>query len=73
RMKYVKEEKRAQESQQAPSALKTTKSLPPIPKGTDGDRIQPDKPTTGSSSFCPSCGKDLGWKYCPYCGKPLPN
>ncbi len=63
RMKYIKEEKRAQESQQAPSTLKTARSLPSIPKGE----------SRGSSTFCPSCGKDLDWKFCPYCGKPLPH
>ena len=61
RMKYVKEEKKAQETQQAPPTLKTTRSLPSIPKG-EGAEI---------SNFCPHCGKDLDWKYCPYCGKPL--
>lgn len=69
RMKYVKEEKRAQ----APSTLKTVRSLPSIPKGASGDSIPSDKPTAGASSFCPSCGKDLDWKFCPYCGKPLPH
>jgi len=73
RMKYIKEEKRAEESQQAPSTLKTSRSLPSIPKGADGDPTQPDKLTAGASSFCPSCGKDLDWKFCPYCGKPLPH
>ena len=61
RMKYVKEEKRAQETQQAPPTLKTTRSLPSIPKGESVE----------VSNFCPHCGKDLDWKYCPYCGKPL--
>ncbi len=73
RMKYIKEEKRAQEGQQEPSTLKTTKSLPSIPKGSNGDLVPPGKPTAGLSSFCPSCGKDLDWKFCPYCGKPLPH
>ncbi|HUW88994.1 MAG TPA: zinc ribbon domain-containing protein [Candidatus Nanopelagicaceae bacterium] len=73
RMKYVKEEKRAQASQQAPSTLKTTKSLPPIPKGEGVEYVTPDNSTTGSSTFCPHCGKDLDWKFCPYCGKPLPH
>jgi len=73
RMKYVKEEKRAQENQQAPSALKTTRSLPPIPKGEDAEQVTPIISTTGLSAFCPSCGKNLDWKFCPYCGKPLPH
>ena len=73
RMKYVKEEKRAQESQQAPSALKTTRSLPPIPKGADVEHVTPISSSTGTSAFCPSCGKNLDWKFCPYCGKPLPH
>ncbi len=73
RMKYIKEEKNAQESQQEPSTLKTARSLPQIPKGASEDSSPPDKPTAGDSSFCPSCGKDLDWKFCPYCGKPLPH
>ncbi len=72
RMKYVKEEKRDQESSQAPSTLKTTRSLPSIPKGASRGVPPHDRPTTGASTFCPSCGKDLEWKFCPYCGKPLP-
>lgn len=68
RMKYVKEEKRAQEAQQAPPTLKTTRSLPSIPKAGSGGSSPPK-----SSQFCPSCGKDLGFKFCPYCGKPLPH
>ena len=63
RMKYIKEEKRTQTDQQTPSTLKTTKSLPSIPKGEGVE----------SSNFCPNCGKDLDWKFCPYCGKPLPH
>ena len=70
RMKYVKEEKRAQESQQAPPTLKTTRSLPSIPKATGGD---PGSLSSVASTFCPHCGKDLDWKFCPYCGKPLPH
>jgi len=73
RMKYIKEEKRAQEGQQEPSTLKTARSLPSIPKGASGDPDQPNRPTTGASTFCPSCGKDIDWKFCPYCGKPLPH
>jgi len=63
RMRYIKEEKRAQTSGTAPSALRTTRDLPSIPKGEGGS----------ASTFCPSCGKDLDWKFCPYCGKPLPH
>ena len=73
RMKYVKEEKRAQEGQQEPSTLKTTRSLPSIPKGAGEDPTPPNRPNTGASTFCPSCGKDIDWKFCPYCGKPLPH
>jgi len=73
RMKHIKEEKRAQESQQTPSALKTTRSLPPIPKGADVEHVTPISSSTGTSAFCPSCGKNLDWKFCPYCGKPLPH
>jgi len=63
RMKIIKEEKRAQAGGTAPSALRTTRELPSIPKGEG----------VSSSVFCPSCGKDLDWKFCPYCGKPLPH
>ena len=73
RVKYIKEEQRAQESQQEPLTLKTARSLPSIPKGANGDSIPPSKPTEGVSSFCPSCGKDIDWKFCPYCGQPLPH
>ena len=70
RMKYVKEEKRAQVSQQAPPTLKTTRTLPSIPAG---EGVEPPAGEGAShSNFCPSCGKDLDWKFCPYCGKPLP-
>jgi len=62
RMKIIKEEKRAQAGGTAPSALRTTRDLPAIPKGEG----------VSKSVFCPSCGKDLDWKFCPYCGKPLP-
>lgn len=63
RMKIIKEEKRAQAGGTAPSALRTTRELPSIPKGEG----------VSTSVFCPSCGKDLDWKFCPYCGKPLPH
>jgi len=73
RMKHIKEEKGAQGSQQEPATLKTARSLPSIPKGASGDPDPPNRPTTGASTFCPSCGKDIDWKFCPYCGKPLPH
>jgi hypothetical protein len=63
RMKIIKEEKRAQAGGTAPSALRTARDLPAIPKGEGST----------TSVFCPSCGKDLDWKFCPYCGKPLPH
>ncbi len=63
RMKIIKEEKSAQAGSTAPSALRTTRELPSIPKGE----------VASKSTFCPSCGKDLDWKFCPYCGKPLPR
>jgi len=63
RMSIIKEEKKAQAGSTASSMLRTTRELPAIPKG--------EKDST--STFCPSCGKDLGWKFCPYCGKPLPH
>jgi hypothetical protein len=68
RMKYIKEEKSADGSQQTPSTLKTTRSLPSIPKETGGVH-----PPAGTSTFCPHCGKDLDWKFCPYCGEQLPH
>jgi len=61
RMMHIKEEKRAQTGDNAPSTLMTKRELPTIPKG-EGASI---------STFCPHCGKDLNWKFCPYCGKPL--
>ena len=73
RMKFVKEEKKAQGNSQEPSTLKTVRSLPSIPKGSSGDIPPPDRDASGTSKFCPSCGKDLDWKFCPYCGKPLPH
>jgi len=63
RMKYKKEEEKAQTGQPTTSTLKTTRVLPQIPKGEEAE----------SSTFCPHCGKDLGWKFCPFCGKPLPH
>lgn len=63
RMKYKKEEERIHAAQTTSSTLKTTRELPQIPKGEG----------TETSTFCPSCGKDIGWKFCPYCGKPLPH
>jgi hypothetical protein len=63
RMKYKHEEEKKLAEQTTVSTLKTTRDLPQIPKGEGA------KPST----FCPSCGKDLGWKFCPYCGKPLPH
>ena len=73
RIKHIKEEKRDLESRQSPTPLKTMRSLPSIPKGSDGGSIPLDKLTTEGSRFCPSCGKNLDWKFCPYCGKPLPH
>ncbi|MFW9928399.1 MAG: hypothetical protein ACFFD1_03325 [Candidatus Thorarchaeota archaeon] len=40
--------------------LKTTRELPSIPK-LGGQ----------TSKTCPSCGKNLDWRYCPYCGEKL--
>jgi hypothetical protein len=45
--------------------IHTSRELPSIPKGT--------QIASGSSAFCPHCGKDLDFKFCPYCGKPLPH
>jgi len=63
RMKYKKEEERMREERPTTSTLKTTRELPQIPKGEGSE----------TSTFCPHCGKDLGWKFCPYCGKHLPH
>lgn len=63
RMKYKKEEEKVHAEYSTTSTLKTTRELPKIPKGEEAE----------SSTFCPHCGKDLGWKFCPYCGKPLPH
>ncbi len=63
RMKIIKEEKRTQAGGIAPSTMRTTRELPSIPRGEG----------VSTSTFCPSCGKDLDWKFCPYCGKPLPH
>ena len=43
--------------------IRPTRELPPIPGY---------EPPSTDSRVCPSCGKDLNWKFCPYCGKPLP-
>jgi len=56
RMKYKHEE----EAQKRGETLHTTRELPSIPKS--GGQI---------SKACPSCGKDLDWKFCPYCGAKL--
>lgn len=67
RMKYKKEEERVRtEESAATTVLKTARELPQIPIGGGVDN-------TTTSTFCPSCGKDLSWKFCPYCGKPLPH
>ncbi|NVM45527.1 MAG: hypothetical protein HWN79_11480 [Candidatus Lokiarchaeota archaeon] len=63
RMKYKKEEEKIYAEDTTTSTLKTTRELPQIPKGEGAE----------TSTFCPHCGKDLGWKFCPYCGKPLPH
>jgi hypothetical protein len=49
--------------------IKTTRQLPTIPKV--GSIERPSASSEGS--FCPFCGKDLGFVYCPYCGKKLPH
>jgi hypothetical protein len=57
------------ETGSTPSTIKTTRELPSIPKV--GSIEQTDANSEGS--FCPFCGKDLGFRFCPYCGKPLPH
>ncbi|TFG17807.1 MAG: hypothetical protein EU531_02205 [Promethearchaeota archaeon] len=56
RMQYKHEE----EAERRGETIHTTRELPSIPK-------------VGSqtSKTCPSCGKDLDWKFCPYCGEKL--
>ncbi|MEJ2296150.1 MAG: zinc ribbon domain-containing protein, partial [Candidatus Lokiarchaeota archaeon] len=56
RMKYKHEE----ETERRKETVKTTRELPSIPK-LGGQ----------TSKTCPSCGKDLDWRYCPYCGEKL--
>lgn len=56
RMKYKHEE----EAGRIKEPIKTTRDLPSIPK-LGGQ----------TSKTCPSCGKDLDWRYCPYCGEKL--
>ncbi|MEJ2279694.1 MAG: zinc ribbon domain-containing protein [Candidatus Lokiarchaeota archaeon] len=50
---------------------KTRRELHKIPGGNEVSTEGEEE--TGDSTFCPYCGKDLGWKYCPYCGKELPH
>lgn len=56
RMKYKHEE----EAERIKETVKTARELPSIPK-LGGE----------TSKTCPSCGKDLDWRYCPYCGEKL--
>ena len=56
RMKYKHEEEAARKA----DTLHITRDLPSIPKV--GEQ---------TSKSCPSCGKDLDFKYCPYCGQKL--
>jgi len=51
------------------TTLKTKRQLPSIPK-EGGDE---EAPVGTEGSFCPHCGKDLGFRFCPFCGKPLPH
>lgn len=68
--------------QQPAKTIKTTRKLPSIPsaetsaepvKAVEPPKEEVEKKPAEVSNFCPSCGKDLTWKYCPYCGKPLPH
>jgi hypothetical protein len=56
RMKYKHEEEAVKKGE----TIHTTRQLPSIPKAGEV-----------SSKACPSCGKDLDFKYCPYCGQKL--
>jgi len=56
RMKYKHEE----EAERISETIHVTRDLPSIPKA--GGQ---------TSKTCPSCGKDLDWKFCPYCGEKL--
>jgi hypothetical protein len=56
RMKYKHEEEEARKGE----TIHITRDLPSIPKA--GEQ---------TSKSCPSCGKDLDFKYCPYCGQKL--
>jgi len=62
RLAAKKEEERLKANASG-STVHTTRHLPSIPKDQGSE----------PSKFCPSCGKDLGWKFCPYCGEKLPQ
>lgn len=51
------------------TTLKTKRQLPSIPK----EGVEEEAPIGTEGSFCPHCGKDLGFRFCPFCGKPLPH
>jgi len=51
------------------TTLKTKRQLPSIPK----EGVEEKVPVGTEGSFCPHCGKDLGFRFCPFCGKPLPH
>ncbi len=51
------------------TTLKTKRELPSIPK----EGVEEKAPVGTEGSFCPHCGKDLGFRFCPFCGKPLPH
>lgn len=78
----VQKEGGAEVEQQPAKTIKTTRKLPSIPsaetsaepaKAVEPPKEEVEKKPAEASNFCPSCGKDLTWKYCPYCGKPLPQ
>jgi hypothetical protein len=51
------------------STIKTSRQLPSIPK----EDAEVKTSISSEGSFCPHCGKDLGFRFCPFCGKPLPH
>ena len=64
RMAAKKEEEK--EKEDGTPTIHTTRQLPSIPS-------KENAAVSAASMFCPSCGKDLDFKYCPYCGKLLPH
>ena len=78
----------AEGKEKSAATIKTTRKLPSIPSAdspVDHVKVEPESESLakveaqseeidmGVSLFCPSCGKDINWKFCPFCGEPLPH